>query len=725
MEMVCYQSLKSAIYPVVRTISILLTFLLISSWVQAEEVRMRDGTVLEVSFDLPGNGSYPVVLSFGHTWWIDDEKTEKFLNAGYAVVKTNPRGLQFHHDMEDGYDLIEWISQQSWCNGKVAMFGISRSAYSQWGAAESGHPALKAIFPTSNGPEPWRRQYRDHGAIQLAHTMNGRAVEDGSKAPQWYWLPILDIGEHYPGGDQEAWVNYVTHSEYDKYWQEIDLHGKYSKIKCAVYQSTGWWDNYPTEDLIAWLELEKAGIIKHNRVRINNNAHFGDGKEIDEAIRFFNYVLIGEDDGISMEPPIKLYVQVENKWRGFYNWPPDQARERLYYFHSYEGLSMVKPGKEPPSSYTYDPKDPAPTIGTQTSAAKPEIKDYQVDIKEVYDRKDVLKFKTSALNEDLDVIGPVRVKLYAASDATDTDFIGRLVDIYPDGKVMDVADGIIRARFRQSIWEAPELIKPGEILEYNIDLEGTAYRFKAGHKIGVIITSSSFPFWDRNPNTGGDIATENRSQLAHQTIYHDKEHASHVILPVVPSDWDSKPTETEKLLIDTKVVSLPNDPHHRDGWIGSPEEYHFYWDLPTFNWVSPVNYAEGTLETYFEIVEQPTNKSFCAQIILDETVDGENTILYGHHWGTYFETSGPKVYTTSRAMTSLYDTTNLIPDKLANPQLLRLLLANQYGDHTGPFKAIPFSDKDIYPMKVRIIWVVVAKGYEFSGWDNYVDSKMP
>ena len=511
---------------------------------------MSDGTKLDVELYIPGKGRYPAVLSFGHPWWMAaNGKTEKFMKAGYAVVTTEPRGLQFHHDLEDGYDLIEWISKQAWCNGEVAMFGISRSAASQWGAAASEHPALKAIFPTSNGPEPWRRQYRDHGAIQLAHTMNGRAVEGNSKAPEWDYLPILDMGKHFPGGDNEAWENYVTHSEYDSYWQEIDLHGKYSKINCAVYQSTGWWDNYPTEDLDAWVELEKVGKIKFNHIRINNNAHYGDNKEADEAIRFFNYIIKGEDDGISKEPPVKLYVQVEEKWRGFHNWPPESAVEHRYYFHDSEELNLETPGSdEPPSTYTYDPKNPAPTIGTQTSAAKPEIKDCQTDIKEVYDREDVVKFATSELKEDVDVIGPVKVKLYAASDARDTDFIGRLVDIHPDGKVMDVADGIIRARFRKSIWDAPELITPGEILEYNINLEGTAYRFKAGHKIGIIITSSSFPFWDRNPNTGGDIATETKSQIANQTIYHDEKHPSQIILSVVPALDSTATSKTEKVV---------------------------------------------------------------------------------------------------------------------------------------------------------------------------------
>ncbi len=180
-------------------------------------------------------------------------------------------------------------------------------------------------------------------------------------------------------------------------------------------------------------------------------------------------------------------------------------------------------------------------------------------------------------------------------------------------------------------------------------------------------------------------------------------------------------SKTEKLLIDTKVVSLPDDPHHRPGWEGSPEEYHFYWDLPTFNWCSPINFAEGTLETYFELIDQPSTKSWCAQIILDETKDGKNTLHYGHHWNTYFETNGPGVYTKSIKMTSLYDTTNLIPEGLANPKLLRLLLANQYGDHNGPFEHIPFSDGDYYPMKLRIIWVVVAKDSTFSGWDNYIN----
>jgi len=240
---------------------------------------------------------------------------------------------------------------------------------------------------------------------------------------------------------------------------------------------------------------------------------------------------------------VKLFVMGENKWRDAAEWPLPETKYTKYYFHSNgpanteygEGyLNVTSPGEEPSDKYIYDPSDPVPSIRGGTGA-RGGVSSDPVDQRVNEKRMDVLCYTSEVLKEDIEVVGPVKIILYASSSAQDTDFCGKLVDVHPNGAAYNVcyaASGLITARFRESV-EKPSFIAPGKVYEYEIKLRPTGNVFKKGHRIRVEISSSDFPIFNRNLNAGKDPYTSTDSVEAHQTIYHDKEHPSHIVLPII------------------------------------------------------------------------------------------------------------------------------------------------------------------------------------------------
>jgi putative CocE/NonD family hydrolase len=261
-----------------------------------------------------------------------------------------------------------------------------------------------------------------------------------------------------------------------------------------------------------------------------------------EYLRFFDLHLKGEDDGISHEPPVKVFVMGENVWREEQEWPLARTQYVNYYLHSGGdansssgdgSLSTEKPGDERPDHFLYDPYHPVPSVGGHLCCYPSKLAPGAFDQQEVEKRSDVLVFRSEPLERDTEVTGHVTLTLWAATTAADTDFTGKLVDIYPDGYTRNLTDGIIRARYRNGTAK-PDFVTPNEIVEYTIDLWATSNLFKAGHRIGLEVSSSNFPRFDRNMNTGGTLGQETEMKPALQTIYHDERHPSCVILPVIP-----------------------------------------------------------------------------------------------------------------------------------------------------------------------------------------------
>jgi hypothetical protein len=255
-------------------------------------------------------------------------------------------------------------------------------------------------------------------------------------------------------------------------------------------------------------------------------------------LRWFDYHLKDIENGVMDEPPVTVFLMGENRWKTLTDWPPPNARRVRYYLHSGGSantlsgdgaLSTIPPADEPADSFAYDPADPVPSLGGHNLSIPLGVQDQRP----VEERQDVLVYTTEPLARPVEVLGQVKVHLWASTSAVDTDFTAKLVDVSPDGYARNVLDGIIRARYRNSLWE-PELLKPGEPCDYVIDLWNTGNVFLEGHRIRVEISSSSFPRFDPNPNTGARFGDNARTEVAQQTIYHRQAMESYVELPVMP-----------------------------------------------------------------------------------------------------------------------------------------------------------------------------------------------
>jgi len=273
---------------------------------------------------------------------------------------------------------------------------------------------------------------------------------------------------------------------------------------------------------------------------------FGPTANVDANIvqlRWYDYWLKGIDNGVAAEPPVKLFVMGRNEWVYEREYPLARADYRPFYFASGGGantsagdgrLTWTKPtGSSATDRFRYDPADPVPSLGGNNCCGTPTPAG-PMDQRPIEKRKDVLVYTSEPVTEELEVTGPVKVVLFASSDAVDTDFVAKLVDVYPDGSSYNMAEGIVRARYRESL-SKPAPMKPGSVYRFEIDLVGTSVAFLKGHRIRVHVTSSHFPQFDRNLNTGEPFGTSATIRVAEQTIHHDAERASHVLLPVIPA----------------------------------------------------------------------------------------------------------------------------------------------------------------------------------------------
>lgn len=542
-------------------------------------VSTRDGRKIKTHIHTPsgGSGPWPVVFKKGYN--IRTAGSTIYPQRGFVYVAQgvrpggDPHGIsgdaRFFADDRDGYDAIDWISRQSWCNGQVVMQGESYFGATQWLAAANEHPgphpALKAINPSSINPDFWQSAYRCNGAMNFSMAATSRALSSKNKYADvtfknFMRLPLADIDKQVQGIENTLWNEYSSHWYYQSpgrngkpYWPKIGMRDRYRNIKIPVYIFAGWWDYYAGASLKYYNLMKALGHTQEIRIWIDNCGHMQMDKT--EHIKWLNWILRKKSGDMEKLPPVRLFVQGANENRWFEEWPPKGTQFVPYYFSSPSGakngsLSMNKPaGNETPTVYKYDPANPVPSVGgnanhrmsKKTLSSGAILKAGSFDQRSAEKRQDVLVFSTSALQKDLTVIGPVKIKLWAKSDAKDTDFTAVLCDVLPDGKVMNVTEGIVRARFRESIWETPKLITPNQIYEYKIELQPTARVFKKGHKIRVHLSSSRFPLWDRNLNTGNDPHTDTQWKIANQTIFHDKDHPTQIILPLAKGSVGFRP----------------------------------------------------------------------------------------------------------------------------------------------------------------------------------------
>jgi uncharacterized protein len=503
--------------------------------------------------------------------------------------------VPFNNEAADGYDTVQWAAQLPYSNGSVGMYGASYYGFTQWSASVLNPPALKAMVPFITWSDPLNGVVFRGGALELGSAASwnlmmgldvmmrrhygnpeaiGRAIymlakEMDALGTAGYWsLPLKEfapIGRH----DIAPNVFEAVASPMDRELTDpMTITGKHENVTAPALNIGGWYDIFLKDTISNFTTMREHGTTPEARqsklligpwahgVLINpiGDMNFGFGSsaalidlQIDFGslqLRWFDHWIKGVDTGMLREAPIKLFVMGANIWRDEQEWPLARAVDTRYYLHSggqantLYGNGTLSPeaaGDETFDQYEYDPSNPVITRGGALLMS-PEYRPGPIDQSPVEVREDVLVYSTPVLEQDMEVTGPITVHLWAASSAPDTDFVARLVDVHPNGFAQNLTDGIIRARYRNfAKGETPSLIEPGVAYEYEIDLWATSNVFKAGHRIRLDVTSSNFPRWDRNPNTGHDFGADAELAAARQTILHDRQHPSYVVLPVVPA----------------------------------------------------------------------------------------------------------------------------------------------------------------------------------------------
>ena len=552
-------------------------------------VFMRDGIRLSANVFRPGApGRYPTVLL--RTPYDKGEDItpnfQSFVSHGYAIMVQDVRGRYqsagtfepINQEINDGDDTLNWIARQPWSDGNVGMYGGSYLGIAQWKAALAHNPHLKAIFPYVSGDDDYRdRFYSPGGAMKLGHRLlwvsdNLRA--SGFEPPgfgDFIWsLPVRNADAMATGHTVPLWQAASNHPSYDKFWKEFSVREHLKDIHVPVYSVGGWYDNYVESDLDAFTTLSKSN--PEDRIMIGPWAHtfntpfprvsFGKDATVPlrpEQLKWFDRWVKGKDipdsdnTASGKNPPVRIFVMGIDKWRDEDEWPLSRARPVKFYLggngHANslygDGVLADEPARHtPPDSYVYDPNKPVPTTGGAVCCDSSKFPWGPMDQRPVEKRHDVLVYTTAPLPSDLEVTGPIKLILYASSTAPDTDFTAKLIDVFPNGEARNLTDGILRARYRDSL-ESPKHLKPGEVYRMTIDAGVTSNVFRAGHLIRLEVSSSNFPRFDRNPNTGRPIADETELVKATQTIFHDRDRHSYLLLPEVPAPARRKPASPQ------------------------------------------------------------------------------------------------------------------------------------------------------------------------------------
>jgi putative CocE/NonD family hydrolase len=551
-------------------------------------VPMPDGTMLAADVFRPeAPGRYPVILvrtpydkleAPGLAVFGADAFA--FARAGYAVVVQDTRGTfasegtlrHFRHEADDGAAAVAWAAQQEWSAGAVGMTGPSYVGATQLLAATRTPPALRAIVPIITASEYYESWTYQGGAFQLGFTQRwatdmayaglarrqargedvsgDREALEALIADRWSGfrhLPLLDVPAGTPAlANYEDWLR---HPDRDDFWRATAINERYGTIHVPALHVAGWFDIFLEGSLENFHRLrEEAGTPEARagqQLIVGPWGHdtpgesfgdvwFGSGSPFDlrgAYLEFFDAWLKGRP---VESAPVRIFVMGANRWRDEDAWPLTRALETRLHLRAGGGLTQDPPVDEEPDTFVYDPRDPVPTVGGNTLLPGGSLLMGPRDRRSVQVRPDVLVYTTEPLTGDVEVTGPLAVRLHVATSARDTDFTAALVDLHPDGRSIGVADGILRLRYRTG-FETQALAELGRVYDISVDLAATSMVFAAGHRIQVEISSSNFPRFDRNPNHGGAIAEATDADLvpATQRVFHDAQRPSYIMLPVV------------------------------------------------------------------------------------------------------------------------------------------------------------------------------------------------
>jgi putative CocE/NonD family hydrolase len=549
---------------------------------------MRDGVALVADVYRPvGEGTYPVLLTRTPYDRRGDVAAGPLLAShGYVVVQQDVRGRfesegvfdPFRNEAADGYDTVEWAAALRGSNGRVGMFGGSYVGATQMLAAGARPPHLVAIHPVVTASEYYEGWTYQGGALMqwFASSWASGLAEDtlerraAAQADPPAWVESLPVAAYRilapPAASELApyYRDWVTHETEDDFWRAVRVKDRYGDMAVKALHQAGWHDIFSSGSIENYVGMRAAAAtpearagqrlvigpwghtptLAHGKV---GDVTFGDAAQIDDLaviLEWADWSLKDVANGYATGAPVRLFVMGENAWRDEREFPLARAKATRYYLRAARGastargdgrLSTAAPRREAPDRFEYDPANPVRTIGGRLCCGKGHLPYHPgpFDQRPNETRADVLVYSTGPLAADLEVTGFVSAEVWASTSAADTDFTAMLVDVDPSGYARYLADGILRGRYRASR-ERAEPLRPGSIEKYVIELGATSNLFKAGHQLRLYVSSSNFPRFDRNLNTGEPIATGTRMVTARQAVYHDEAHPSALVLPVVP-----------------------------------------------------------------------------------------------------------------------------------------------------------------------------------------------
>ncbi|MDR3725160.1 MAG: CocE/NonD family hydrolase [Terracidiphilus sp.] len=553
-------------------------------------MKTRDGVTLRADVFRPtAEGSYPVLLV--RTPYDKTGFTNFGLTAaarGYIVVAQDTRGrygsegewYTFKNEPNDGYDTVEWAAALPHSDGRVGMFSGSYVGATQMLAAIASPPHLAGICPivtASNYHENWTYQggafeqwFNQSWTSGLAQDTANRLIKAHTNALTG--IETLPLGDYplfdlhnFPtaarltGALAPYYQDWLAHPVYDDYWKQWSIEENFQKIKVPALVIGAWYDIFLGGSLRNYEGIRDHGGTPEARQKtqllVAIGGHSGWGRTVgkidfgpdapfDENLAildWYDFLFKGIQNRFASDKPVKIFVMGENKWREEAAWPLARAKQTRYLLGSAgyantaagDGVLVAAGGSSAVSdTFVYDPANPVPTVGGPLCCDGTHEPAGPRKQNEVEARQDVLVYSTAALEADTEVTGPVKLDLWATTSAADTDFTAKLVDVAPDGTAYNVTEGILRARYRNSTTKA-EPVEAGKPVEYTIDLWSTATVFLKGHRIRLEVSSSNFPRFDRNPNTGKTFANSTEYVKATNTVLHDKAHPSALILPIV------------------------------------------------------------------------------------------------------------------------------------------------------------------------------------------------
>jgi putative CocE/NonD family hydrolase len=541
-------------------------------------VPMRDGTLLSADVFRSGNGEPRTTLvartPYNKNNGEHQARAEAYVADGYNFVWMDVRGRgdsdgefrPWRAEGRDGYDTIEWIAAQDWSDGDVVTWGASYLGCIQWMTALEQPPHLRGMIVYVSPSDP----FEDNASgiaipweICWMRMLDGHTQQHVERIdwPSLFWhLPYLTMDTN-AGFRSEHWRDFVTHPvTANEHWDPIRFQPRITEVTVPVLAITGWYDDVQrgtiqnftlltAPDAPAEVSANQWMIVgpwDHGCTTTRNRklgpVDFGPGAETDLPALEREWLAAVLRKEAAPPAPVRLFVMGTNTWREEQEWPLARTRWSRYFLasagdaNSRHGGGQLRREEEPgdgspPDTYRYDPADPVPFISNHASSSQIGGPD---DYAEVEERPDVLVYSTAPLAEALEVTGPVQLKLYASSSAVDTDFTAKLLDVHPDGFCQRLCDGMVRARFRNGHRQPETRLTPGEVTEFGIDLWSTSHVFAPGHRIRLEVSSSAFPKYDRNLNTGGPLDTGTEMVTATNSVWHSRGFASHLVLPEIP-----------------------------------------------------------------------------------------------------------------------------------------------------------------------------------------------